>query len=214
MLIVIRCAEIYKRVAAPLRHFSLNMAYIQVANSRGGKALIIDNYRYLRNKSTVEVIYWRCAHRGCKVYLHTRWVDVDAPNPDVTVVRPPGEHDHAPEEDLVATTALIEQMLERVAADPTLPIKRVYDEAVALAPDVRHMPPFHAIKSRLERKRASLMPPIPQTVEQVAVEGEWAMTWTGDQFLSKHNQEHGFLVFGTEDNFRRLGRCDQVSQSN
>ena len=171
--------------------------YLQVANSRGGRTLILEDYRYLRNKVTPDKIYWRCAHRGCTVYLHTQWLDMAADNPAINVVRPPGDHAHAAEEDLVATTALIQTMLERVAADPTLPVRRVYDEAVARARHVQHMPPFNAVKTRLERRRASLMPPIPHTVEEVDVGGEWAASWGGDNFLSKHNHQHGFLLFGT-----------------
>ena len=164
------------------------MAYLQVANSRGGKALIINNYRYLRNRSIIgEKIYWRCTRSN--IYVHTRWLDIDADPPaDIVVLRPPGEHAHAAEDDLVATTALIERMLERVAANATIPIKRVYDEVVAQAAagEVQNLPPFQAIKSRLERRRASLTPPIPQNVQQVNVEGEWALSWGGQEFLSKH----------------------------
>ena len=76
-------------------------------------------------------------------------------DPDIEVIRAPGDHNHVAEEDLVATTALIQQMLQQVVADPTLPVKRVYDQAVARAPAarLRLMPPFNAVKSRLERKR-------------------------------------------------------------
>lgn len=72
------------------------------------------------------------------------------------------------------------------------------------------MPPFEAVRSRLERKRANLMPPIPNNLEEVAVEGEWAESWGGEDFLSKHHGLHNFLVFGTEDNFRKLSQCRQV----
>lgn len=187
------------------------MAYLQIANSRGGKALILDNFRYLRNRSRGDRIYWRCARRGCNVWLHTGLLDVGEEDPAIHVLRPPGQHDHAAEEDLVATTALVQQMLEQVAADPTLPVKRVYDQAVAQAADVGHMPRFESTKSRLERMRATLMPPIPNTIQEVAVEGEWAATWDGEDFLSKHHLQHGFLVFGTEQNFTRLGQCEQVT---
>lgn len=54
------------------------------------------------------------------------------------------------------------------------------------------------------------MPPIPNTVQEVDVEGEWAESWGGDNFLSKHNVVHGFLVFGTDTNFSKVSQCRQV----
>ena len=197
-----------------LAQIPTDMAYLQIANSRGGRALIIDDYRYLRNKVKLEKnkIYWRCGHRGCPSWVHTRLVDFDEQDPDIEVIRAPGDHNHVAEEDLVATTALIQQMLQQVVADPTLPVKRVYDQAVARAPAarLRLMPPFNAVKSRLERKRAAMMPPVPQTIDEVVVDGEWAATWDGEDFLSKHHHQHGFLVFATEENYTRLAQCEQV----
>ena len=184
------------------------MAYMQVANSRGGKVLVVQQFRYLRNKSVPQRnrIYWRCGTRGCSVSLHTNYFDV---------VKEPGEHGHAGESDLVATTGLVERMLNVVAADPTLPVRRVYNRILAeLGPEqLQLLPAFSSIKSRLERRRAKLMPPIPQTVEEVVVEGEWAATWTGEQFLRKSSRRHGFLLFATDEHIRVLSQCDQVSSS-
>ena len=109
-------------------------------------------------------------------------------------------------------TALVQQMMQRVAAEPTLPVRRVYDQVVARAGrgDLPYMPPFNAVKTRLERARASEMPPIPHNVEEVVIEGEWAQTWDGEPFLAKQNQRHGFLVFSTDENYIKLSQCTQV----
>ncbi|KAK7898526.1 hypothetical protein WMY93_019379 [Mugilogobius chulae] len=50
---------------------------------------------------------------------------------------------------------------------------------------------FEAVKSRLERKKASLMPPIPNNFQQ-------------------RNALHEFLVFTTEENLRKLAQCRQI----
>ena len=55
-----------------------------------------------------------------------------------------------------------------------------------------------------------MMPPIPHTVRDVAIDGEWAVTWGGDEFISKHHIAQGYVVFSTEDNLRKLGQCRQV----
>ena len=106
------------------------MAYLQVANSRGGEALILEDFRYLKNKSIAGKIYWRCANRGCNVYLHTNVFDPDEEDPQIQITQQPGAHGHMPDSDLVATTALIEQMLQLVEADPTCPIKRINDQVI------------------------------------------------------------------------------------
>lgn len=54
------------------------------------------------------------------------------------------------------------------------------------------------------------MPPIPTNFQEVVVEGEWAETWRGDDFLSKHHEAHRFLLFTTEENLTKLAQCPQV----
>ena len=51
------------------RPFESMEPYMQIANSRGGRALIIGNYRYVVNKERERRVYWRCARRGCNVYV-------------------------------------------------------------------------------------------------------------------------------------------------
>ena len=113
-----------------LKHPSME-PYIQITNSRGGRSLIIADYRYSSNKVRPQTnkIYWRYARRGCRVYnVTTIFFNVEADNPQINIVNPPGQHHHEEEADLVATTALVEQMLRQVAADPSQPSRRVYDQ--------------------------------------------------------------------------------------
>jgi hypothetical protein len=51
---------------------------------------------------------------------------------------------------------------------------------------------------------------IPATVEDVAIEDQWANTWNGEQFLSYQNNDWGILVFATEGNYRKLQRCRTI----
>ena len=104
-------------------------AYVQIANSRGGRCLVLDDYdyRYVRNKVRNNQMYWRCARAGCGVYMTTEYFNVEANDPDINVTNGPGHHGHAAEADLVDTTALTEQMLQLVVTDPSIPTRRVYD---------------------------------------------------------------------------------------
>ena len=63
-------------------------------------------------------------------------------------------------------------MVEEIERDPTIPTKRVYNNVIQQANDARNVPQFHSVQSKLARKRASLMPPIPQTIKGVDIQGE------------------------------------------
>ena len=77
--------------------------YLQAANSRDGRVLIVDNYRFVRNKVFPNKIHWCCTR--CNVRMQTRWI---------VVLAPPRDHAHPPDDDLIASTAIIEQMLDQV----------------------------------------------------------------------------------------------------
>ena len=79
--------------------------------------------------------------------VYTRWLDIEAEDPAIVILKAPGEHAHAAEEGVVAITAIVEQMLGLVAADPTQPVKRVYDNVVAQAARVEDIPPFDLTKT-------------------------------------------------------------------
>ena len=82
------------------------MAYLQVANSRGSKTLVMNGFRYVRNKTTATKIYWRCARRGCNVYLHTQVFALGEEEPQINVVVPPGDHAHGPDDENRLPTSL------------------------------------------------------------------------------------------------------------
>lgn len=105
------------------------MAYLQIANSRAGKCLVYEKYRYVRNKVRNDCIYWRCAEKGCSVFIKTNYVNVeDNGAPNIQILSGPREHGHGDQGSLVATNALVEELIGTVAAEPSRPSKRVYDE--------------------------------------------------------------------------------------
>lgn len=64
------------------------------------------------------------------MYMQTRHFNAEEDDPVIDIVKRPGQHGHPAEMDLVATTALIEQMIHQVEADPTRPVKRIYDQVI------------------------------------------------------------------------------------
>ena len=103
-------------------------------------------------------------------------------------------------------------MVTTVENDPSIPVKRVYEQ-VLLGNEVVDddaIPEFSHVRSKLSRKRMSLIPPIPHDVHDVEIENEWSETWTGELFLSHQDNDWGISIFATDDNLRKLQRCETV----
>ena len=58
--------------------------------------------------------------------------------------------------------------------------------------------------------RASLVTPIPDNVNEVLIEDEWAETWRGANFVCHQDNDWGVLMFGTDEHFAKLSRCQDV----
>lgn len=141
----------------------------------------------------------------------TNAFDLEEQNPDIRILCPPvPNHNHPDNMDVISSSAVKQKMVEKLVADPSKPIKRVYDEVVADTVDHDQVPEFSHVRSKLNRKRVSLFPLIPNDVEDVNTENERAETWGGSGFLSHQDNEWGVLVFGTDGNFSKLRRCPDV----
>ena len=104
-----------------------------------------------------------------------------------------------------------EKINAAVAKDPTRQLRSVYQEVVSEMPanDVT-VPQFYNIQSSLKRFRASCMPPLPDDVYSVAIEGTWAETWANERFLSKIDNNWGIAIFATRKNLKRLSKCKTI----
>lgn len=52
------------------------------------------------------------------------------------------------------------------------------------------------------------MPPLPQTINEIDLEGEWTLTDAGEQFLHKLDDGDPKVIFITEKNIELLGDAD------
>ncbi|PIK32840.1 hypothetical protein BSL78_30347 [Apostichopus japonicus] len=113
---------------------------------------------------------------------------------------------HGPEDEFIENRAITCRMLTAVTDDPSQPTRRVYNTVVQeeLIDDV---PMFNTVRSQLERCKASLIPPIPHTVEEVVIADEWAETWGGRRYLSLQDNDWGNLVFCTDSSYGKLQQC-------
>jgi len=70
-------------------------------------------------------------------------------------------------------------------ADPCASIRSAYDNVVSnvnAQHPLNYIPTFKSVQSRLTRIRASAFPPVPRTIQEVALTGEWTQTWHDQNF--------------------------------
>lgn len=63
--------------------------------------------------------------------------------------------------------------------------------------DSDEFPLFQSVRSRSKRFRSAHTPPLPNTVRDVAIAGEWAQNWRGKTFLRLLNNNVGVAVFAS-----------------
>ena len=111
---------------------------------------------------------------------------------------------------MITAGAISSEMTEAVRNDPSKPLKRIFNETILHVDAEEDIPEYHNIRSKLSRFRASLLPPIPENVDDVMLDGEWVNTWEGTQFLSHQDNDWGILVFATRQNYKNLRKCREI----
>ena len=135
-----------------------------IDGNRGGKVLVSECYKYQKNKTHRDKIYWRCWLPDCRASFVTNFFNANEPVEFVDIFVA-GVHNHLPEDELI---------------------------------------------KKLERKKAQIVPPIPQTIVDVQIDGEWAHTLLGRRYLLSIDYHWGIVVFATNENLRLLARCRRV----
>ena len=85
----------------------------------------------------------------------------------------------------------VKHNLRKRAREEVTPISSIYNDAlVDIATNSEEnktlagrLPTFPSLKSTLYRSRRSRLPPLPQSREDVQIEGRWQKTLSGEQFL-------------------------------
>lgn len=167
-----------------------------------------EGYRYHKNRGKSDKIYWRCWRRTCNAFIQTSVFDIDDENPQIDILQV-ADHNHPDETDMITVSALKNKMVQAIEADPSKSIKLVYDEIVKTADGCDQVPKFNNVRSKLNRKRASLLPSWPHNDEFVNG-NERGSTWRGQDSRSHQGHRWGVLVLGTDANFAKLSRCQDV----
>ena len=124
------------------------------------------------------------------------------------------DHEHEADESLLTSSKVFADIKSKIEEDPTLPIKRSFDEVLARyddeLEDEDELPSFSQLRTRLQRARAATLPPLPQAIDDVQIRGDWARTWRGDRFRSHIDNDWGILVFSTTENICILRQCSKI----
>ena len=165
--------------------------------------MIHNGYRYQKNKARQNCIYSRCWRKACRAPLKSNNFEID--NNVAIDILDVGNHEHAPDEEFISFQDIINEIRNVVAEDPTAPVNRSYDRAVSriLLQDgknrAEHVPEFYNIVVQLNRKKRQHVPEIPETVEQVELNNEWAETLDGDRNLLHIDNDWGIAVLATNE---------------
>jgi hypothetical protein len=151
-----------------------------VRKGRGVK-LVHNGYRYSKDKkNTAGVQYWKCAVRSCTGRAHTTG------NDEVHLLKST-DHDHEPDMEATLSAKMKSDLCKRAADNPTLPMKEVYNQYMSsdapLLEDDLLEPQLRSCKSQMYRARRQNMPPLPATLEDINLQGQWALTNDNQQFL-------------------------------
>lgn len=115
-------------------------------------------------------------------------------------------HNHMADDFQAKRGILLKRLHHQVERDPTVPVKRIYDEVICIDSDDSDevLPQFANVRSRLKRFRSRFIPPIPASITDVNIQDQWKKTWSGKNFLTLQDNNVGVVVFATNRMIKTL----------
>ena len=181
---------------------------------RRGRGLILihNSYEYQRNQVRRNAIYWRCCTPTCRSTLRTNAFDLNNPLA-ITNVQNVNEHDHPANQERIVRQQVVNDMRREIVENPVAPARRVYQNVVANQHRngvIGNIPRYNAVRAILNRERALQLPPIPNNIADVVINGDWAQTWRHERYLLHCNNELGVVVFATDEDLHSLSQCQTI----
>ena len=110
-----------------------------------------------------------------------------------------------------------EKIIDNVAKNPTVPLKKLYVEELQESDQRFLAPNYDTIRRTMQRKRTKNLPKSPKIFEDIKLEGSWTMTLNRQDFLLYQGQ--GMLIFGIKQGLDFLVRsqkilCDETFKKN
>ena len=137
-----------------------------IRGERGGNLLLYRGFMYKKKEHKGAKDYYICHHVGCNVRLHTLANTLN-------VVHYNGNqfHQHPRPIDDIVTSVMVEEMKNRIDADPTKHLPKMWEEVIDWHETTYGhgfiYPDFTNHKSKLYRHRAESMPALPTYVQDI-----------------------------------------------
>ena len=178
--------------------------------------LAYEGFTYEKKQKTTRKLYWRCSYPVCSVTIHTNVFRVEV-GAAAVIFKEPTQHNHHPVhdpvDDIIARQEIIGAISNVIGADPCASVRSAYDNVVANVGTQypsSYVPIFDSVQSQLKRRRASSFPPVPHTIQDVAISGEWSRSWNDKNFLMHIDNGWGIAVFATDRSLRILSKCSTI----
>ncbi|KAK3933198.1 FLYWCH-type zinc finger-containing protein 1 [Frankliniella fusca] len=191
------------------------MAPYYIKSKRGKNLLVSKGHLYSKHSKNKSSIYWVCIR---KPECTTRCTTTEDP---LRIVRE-GEHDHAPDPEVIASRAAVHTIKEAGVSAPERAPVHIIDQAMHRLSDgvVAKLPLRAAMKRAVNRARSSRLPTNPKSIRDLKdLPPEFMNTLSGDLFVvyDSYEEQEGsddeddpvedrIIVFATKDNLKKLGR--------
>ena len=164
------------------------MAFAQVQvtfipNNQGTQNLSFNGYLHRMKNINGERIYWRCTVKDCPATINTR------NNMPTGFGRRP--HNHPSNQANIYAKQIINTMRNRAKSEAE-PLPKLYDEDICKLrtqdwnDDTKNtdeqLPTFPSVKSSLYRARRKVTPKLPNTQQNIILEGPWIQKTTEKNF--------------------------------
>lgn len=183
-----------------------------ITTKRGGLKLCWDGFMYTKKhcSATADKFTWRCVKRDPPVRCPGIVITTkDHQSPFVHI-----DHCH-PADDVAVDVEKCRQGMKRKATSSLDKPNQIFTFATASVADAvkARLPAADTCKRVLRRARASNRPKEPQSLQELTISGEWAVT-AGDspvQFLlydSGPDSDERVIIFATEEHLQQLAAAD------
>ena len=174
--------------------------------------MALHGYIYRVYRRGPHKVFWRCTIPECSATVSTE--------NNIPVGFGRQQHNHPADHTQIVAKQIMNLVTERCAKE-VKPIPSIYLEELNKLRNnewndtsrevVERLPTFNSANSSLYRSRRKQTPPLSRSMTDIALEGKWTQTATGDNFLLDDNQPtRRFIAFATTENLRDLANADIV----
>ena len=92
------------------------MATISEGVKKGSKVLLLNGHKYQKNNIGAQKLFWHCWKKGCRARIQTNIFNIDIDDQNIQIFN---DHNHPVVDELLESTAIKNQMVRAIRADPT-----------------------------------------------------------------------------------------------